>query len=111
MCINNLFNTSFDCRNDADTMMPSLYIICIVQLDINTYNYIFVWFIEFSWGKIWLFFGCRQKTLDLYRDEKNTMIQESVLDREFLALSREVGHKRVSFIMLTKYNDTHFKTL
>ncbi|NP_001161704.1 nitric oxide synthase [Nasonia vitripennis] len=47
-----------------------------------------------SWGKIWLFLGCRRKALDLYRDEKNTMIEEYVLDKEFLALSREQGHKR-----------------
>ncbi|KAK4875678.1 hypothetical protein RN001_012100 [Aquatica leii] len=40
-------------------------------------------------GKMWLFFGCRQKDLDLYRDEKEEMMSVGVLDRVFLALSRE----------------------
>ncbi|XP_067008227.1 nitric oxide synthase, salivary gland [Anabrus simplex] len=43
--------------------------------------------IEF--GKMWLFFGCRSNALDLYRDEKATMVKEKVLDKVFLALSRE----------------------
>ena len=51
---------------------------------------------EQSFGKIWLFFGCRHKGLDLYRDEKNKMRNKGVLDKEFLALSREPGVKKVS---------------
>uniref|UniRef100_A0A4Y0BMI3 Nitric oxide synthase n=1 Tax=Anopheles funestus TaxID=62324 RepID=A0A4Y0BMI3_ANOFN len=39
--------------------------------------------------KVWLFFGCRTKNVDLYRDEKEEMVQNGVLDRVFLALSRE----------------------
>uniref|UniRef100_A0A453YZV7 Nitric oxide synthase n=2 Tax=Anopheles gambiae TaxID=7165 RepID=A0A453YZV7_ANOGA len=39
--------------------------------------------------KVWLFFGCRTKNVDLYRDEKEEMVQKGVLDRVFLALSRE----------------------
>lgn len=39
--------------------------------------------------KVWLFFGCRTKTLDLYRDEKKEMQEMGILDRVFLALSRE----------------------
>ncbi|XP_053697417.1 nitric oxide synthase [Sabethes cyaneus] len=39
--------------------------------------------------KVWLFFGCRTKKVDLYRDEKQEMVQNGVLDRVFLALSRE----------------------
>jgi nitric-oxide synthase len=40
-------------------------------------------------GKMWLFFGCRQRALDLYREEKSRMLEEGVLDKVFLALSRE----------------------
>ncbi|XP_050304291.1 nitric oxide synthase, salivary gland isoform X2 [Anthonomus grandis grandis] len=40
-------------------------------------------------GKIWLFFGCRTKEMDLYREEKHDMVNNKVLDRVFLALSRE----------------------
>ncbi|XP_017771545.1 PREDICTED: nitric oxide synthase, salivary gland [Nicrophorus vespilloides] len=40
-------------------------------------------------GKSWLFFGCRHKELDLYREEKQEMIDAGVLTRAFLALSRE----------------------
>nr|CAD7595373.1 unnamed protein product [Timema genevievae] len=40
-------------------------------------------------GKAWLFFGCRQRSLDLYRKEKQDMLEDKVLDRVFLALSRE----------------------
>ncbi|XP_055642693.1 nitric oxide synthase isoform X2 [Toxorhynchites rutilus septentrionalis] len=39
--------------------------------------------------KVWLFFGCRTKKVDLYRDEKEKMVQKGVLDHVFLALSRE----------------------
>ncbi|XP_012524269.1 nitric oxide synthase, salivary gland [Monomorium pharaonis] len=47
-----------------------------------------------KFGKIWLFFGCRQKTLDLYRQEKKEMLEVGVLDKVFLALSREPGIKK-----------------
>lgn len=40
-------------------------------------------------GKMWLFFGCRQRELDLYKEEKSLMLKSGVLDRVFLALSRE----------------------
>ncbi|XP_055389381.1 nitric oxide synthase isoform X2 [Condylostylus longicornis] len=39
--------------------------------------------------KIWLFFGCRLRSLDLYREEKEEMKSLGVLNRVFLALSRE----------------------
>ncbi|XP_037910457.1 nitric oxide synthase isoform X2 [Hermetia illucens] len=39
--------------------------------------------------KVWLFFGCRTKELDLYREEKDNMVKVGILDRVFLALSRE----------------------
>ncbi|XP_011165980.2 nitric oxide synthase, salivary gland [Solenopsis invicta] len=47
-----------------------------------------------KFGKIWLFFGCRQKALDLYRQEKKEMLETGVLDKVFLALSREPGVKK-----------------
>ncbi|KAF4518200.1 hypothetical protein B566_EDAN005925 [Ephemera danica] len=40
---------------------------------------------------MWLFFGCRQRALDLYRNEKRDMTSAGVLQRVFLALSREPG--------------------
>ncbi|XP_071050182.1 nitric oxide synthase, salivary gland isoform X2 [Onthophagus taurus] len=42
-------------------------------------------------GKCWLFFGCRQRELDLYKEEKKRMVEKGVIDRLFLALSREPG--------------------
>ncbi|CAH1134822.1 unnamed protein product [Ceutorhynchus assimilis] len=45
-------------------------------------------------GKIWLFFGCRTKEMDLYKEEKDEMKQGKVLDRVFLALSREPNIKK-----------------
>jgi nitric-oxide synthase len=56
---------------------------------------------------MWLFFGCRQHCLDLYREEKAAMLQEGVLDKVYLALSREltipkvkeVANNRVQFSM------------
>lgn len=47
-------------------------------------------------GKMWLFFGCREKEGDLYRDEKEEMLEKHVLDRVFLALSREPNIPKVS---------------
>ncbi|KAK0160391.1 hypothetical protein PV328_007803 [Microctonus aethiopoides] len=45
-------------------------------------------------GQIWLFFGCRQKNLDLYRQEKQEMLEAGVLKKVFLALSREPEVKK-----------------
>lgn len=55
--------------------------------------------------KLWLFFGCRQRALDLYREEKNLMLEEKIIDREFLALSRQPGLKKVikHVLRLTKF--------
>lgn len=44
---------------------------------------------------MWLFFGCRQKEMDLYRTEKAEMVEKKVLDRVFLALSREPHTQKV----------------
>lgn len=54
-------------------------------------------------GKIWLFFGCRQRDLDLYRDEKNEMLRAGVLDKVFLALSRDPGMQKVNGKQRTQY--------
>ncbi|XP_026330054.1 nitric oxide synthase-like protein [Hyposmocoma kahamanoa] len=40
-------------------------------------------------GPVWLFFGCRTKTMDLYREEKEQALKDGVLSKVFLALSRE----------------------
>lgn len=52
-------------------------------------------FIDLEYGKVWLFFGCRQRNLDLYRQEKEEMVELGVLNKIFLALSREPGFKKV----------------
>lgn len=39
--------------------------------------------------RIWLFFGCRSLSLNLYAEEKEILLQRNVFDRLFLALSRE----------------------
>ncbi|XP_031367225.1 nitric oxide synthase, salivary gland isoform X1 [Apis dorsata] len=49
---------------------------------------------DLEYGKVWLFFGCRQRNLDLYRQEKEEMVEFGVLDKIFLALSRESGFKK-----------------
>ncbi|XP_072398883.1 nitric oxide synthase, salivary gland isoform X3 [Diabrotica undecimpunctata] len=46
-------------------------------------------------GKKWLFFGCRTKDMDLFGDEKDEMVKMNVMDRVFLALSREPGEPKV----------------
>nr|CAD7258266.1 unnamed protein product [Timema shepardi] len=40
-------------------------------------------------GHMWLFFGCQRRTMDLYHEEKEIMTSRGVLDKVFLALSRE----------------------
>uniref|UniRef100_Q27571-2 Isoform 2 of Nitric oxide synthase n=1 Tax=Drosophila melanogaster TaxID=7227 RepID=Q27571-2 len=39
--------------------------------------------------KMWLFFGCRNRDVDLYAEEKAELQKDQILDRVFLALSRE----------------------
>lgn len=48
--------------------------------------------------KVWLFFGCRTEVLDLYSDEKQEMVEKKILDRVFLALSREQNVPKVCVI-------------
>lgn len=49
-------------------------------------------------GPVWLFFGCRTKTMDLYREEKEQALKEGVLSKVFLALSRESNVPKVWYI-------------
>lgn len=51
-------------------------------------------------GKMWLFFGCRSKALDLYREEKEEMLQLGVITKAFLALSREPNAPKVNGVIL-----------
>ncbi len=51
--------------------------------------------------KIWLFFGCQTNELDLYRAEKEEMLNKKILDRTFLALSRDPNIPKV--IIFKKY--------
>lgn len=46
-------------------------------------------------SRMWLFFGCRTKELDLYNEEKSNMVSKGVLDKVFLALSREPNVPKV----------------
>lgn len=46
-------------------------------------------------GRMWLFFGCRTKEMDLYKEEKAVMQKSGVLERVFLALSREPNIPKV----------------
>lgn len=46
-------------------------------------------------GSMWLFFGCQQKEMDIFREEKEEMKKRQVLDKVFLALSREPNVKKV----------------
>lgn len=47
-------------------------------------------------GPIWLFFGCRYSGMDLYKDEKEAAINDGVLTKSILALSREQCVDKVS---------------
>lgn len=40
-------------------------------------------------GPVWLFFGCRNRGMDLYKEEKEKALADGVLSKVFLALSRE----------------------
>ncbi|KOB70820.1 Nitric oxide synthase [Operophtera brumata] len=42
-------------------------------------------------GPIWLFFGCRNRGMDLYKEEKEAALAEGVLTKTIVALSREPG--------------------
>ncbi|XP_068629957.1 nitric oxide synthase-like [Battus philenor] len=44
-----------------------------------------------SIGPVWLFFGCRFKSMDLYKEEKEEALAKGVLQKAMVALSREEG--------------------
>lgn len=46
-------------------------------------------------GPIWLFFGCRNRGMDLYKEEKEAALAEGVLTKTMVALSREEGVEKV----------------
>ncbi|KAL3268496.1 hypothetical protein HHI36_007608 [Cryptolaemus montrouzieri] len=46
-------------------------------------------------GKMLLFFGCRTKELDLYQEEKQEMVSKKIIDKTFLALSREPSQSKM----------------
>lgn len=46
-------------------------------------------------GPIYLFFGCRKRGMDLYKEEKEAALAEGVLTKAMVALSRETGVKKV----------------
>ncbi|XP_063234452.1 nitric oxide synthase-like protein [Bacillus rossius redtenbacheri] len=60
-------------------------------------------------GKMWLFFGCQRNTMDLYKEEKAAMLEKGVLDKVFLALSREPGVPKtyVQNLLLEQSSDIH----
>jgi len=47
--------------------------------------------------KMWLFFGCRNRDVDLYAEEKEQLEKDQILDRVFLALSREQEIPKVCY--------------
>lgn len=59
---------------------------------------------------MWLFFGCINKTLDLYKEEKDKMLKNGVLTKISLALSREPDVKKVNINVL-KFPDLLIKLI
>jgi sulfite reductase alpha subunit-like flavoprotein len=55
-----------------------------------------------------LFFGCRTQDMDLYREEKESMLREGVLDQVHLALSRKQGLQKVNSSPSKKTNKYYF---
>ncbi|XP_050436127.1 nitric oxide synthase, salivary gland isoform X2 [Adelges cooleyi] len=45
--------------------------------------------IDAKMGRVMLFFGCQYRSLELYKTDKTAMLNEGVLDKVYLALSRE----------------------
>jgi len=67
-------------------------------------------------GRTMLFFGCQYKSMDLYKADKMEMIKEGVLDKTYLALSREpsipkVGsNSNIDTIVILKYTNDFDRT-
>lgn len=66
-----------------------------ISIILFIYHKIFNWFVLVQLPKVWLFFGCRTESVDLYREEKEQMVERNILDRVFLALSREQNVPKV----------------
>jgi sulfite reductase alpha subunit-like flavoprotein len=48
-----------------------------------------------GWGKMYLYFGCRQSKLDdLYSNELDQLVKEKVIATMYLAFSREQNKKK-----------------
>ncbi|XP_050666056.1 nitric oxide synthase-like isoform X2 [Leptidea sinapis] len=45
-------------------------------------------------GPMWLFFGCRYKGMDLYKDEKAAALEEGILSKAMVAFSREKSNNK-----------------
>ena len=49
-----------------------------------------------GWGKMWLYFGCRQLNVDdLYKSEIEEMLAENVISTLYIAQSREPNKTKV----------------
>lgn len=59
-------------------------------------------------GEVWLFFGCRSQGMDIYRVEKEQAVREGVLDKVFLALSREKGQDKVNIAFFCRFVPTQY---
>lgn len=46
-------------------------------------------------GPMWLFYGCRYRGMDLYKEEKELALADGVLSKSLLALSREKDIEKV----------------
>lgn len=46
-----------------------------------------------------LFFGCRERSLDLYADEKQGLVEKGILQKVFLALSRDKSTPKVMYLL------------
>lgn len=54
-------------------------------------------------GPVWLFFGCRTRTMDLYREEKEQAKNDGILTKVFLALSRQKNVPKVCTCFYYKF--------
>ncbi len=51
-----------------------------------------------GWGKLYLYFGCRQSKLDeLYSNELEQLVKEKVITNLYLAFSREPSKRKVNW--------------
>lgn len=50
-------------------------------------------------GPMWLFFGCRNEEMELYKEEKMEALSEGVLTKSVVAFSRSKNSKKVSYFL------------